>query len=106
LDLFLGVAVGLGQWLGGDVGAGEHARQLQARIVVPHHYHIWDVTTRGSTLLPADEWVKTRPNARWLGEGSLALLPQDVKAQSGSVVYFGEHVAFAKPNTREDKVGA
>jgi L-ascorbate metabolism protein UlaG (beta-lactamase superfamily) len=80
--------------------------RLQARIVVPHHYHIWDVTTRGSTLLPADEWVKTRPDAQRLGEGSVALLPRDVKARSGSVLYFGEHVAFAKPNTKEGKVGA
>jgi len=80
--------------------------RLQARLIVPHHYHIWDVTTRGSTLLPADEWVKTRPDAQWLAEGSVALLPRDVKARSGCVLYFGEHVAFAKPNTKEGKVGA
>lgn len=80
--------------------------RLQARIVVPHHYHIWDVTTRGSTLLPADAWVKTRANARWHDSGSVALSPEAVKAAPPGVIYFGEHVAFDKPSTKGNNVGA
>jgi L-ascorbate metabolism protein UlaG (beta-lactamase superfamily) len=80
--------------------------RLQPRIVVPHHYYTWDVMTRGSTLLPADEWVKSRPDPRWLDQGSVKLAPDDVKAQQGKVIYFGGHVAFAKPSTKTDKVGA
>ena len=76
------------------------------RIVVPHHYYAWDVMTRGSTLLPADEWVKRHDDARWLSEGTVALSPGDVKAQKRSVIYFGGNVAFAKPSTKTEKVGA
>ena len=80
--------------------------RLQPHIVVPHHYYTWDVMTRGSTLLPADAWVKSRPDPRWLDQGSVKLAPDYVKAQHGKVIYFGGHVAFAKPSTKTDKVGA
>jgi len=85
---------------------GEVIDKLGARIVVPHHYYVWDVMTRGSTLLAADAWVKSKTHARWLGEGAVTLTPQYVKAQMGTVIYFGEHVAFAKPSVKADKVGA
>lgn len=80
--------------------------RLGARVVVPHHYYVWDVMTRGSTLIAADAWVKSRSDARWLDAGAVKLAPDDVKAQQGKVIYFGENVAFAKPGTRTDKVGA
>ena len=86
--------------------AGEVIDRLGARIVVPHHYYVWDVMTRGSTLLAADAWVKSKADARWLGEGAVALTPDYVKAQQGKVLYFGENVAFAKPSTKAGKVGA
>jgi hypothetical protein len=41
-----------------------------------------------------------------LDEGSLRLAPDYVKAQHGKVICFGGHVAFAKPSTKADKVGA
>ena len=80
--------------------------RLAPRIVVPHHYHIWDVTTRGSTLLPADAWVKTRANARWAQSGSVELVAEDVRSSPSGVLYFGEHVAFQKPSTKGNEVGA
>jgi L-ascorbate metabolism protein UlaG (beta-lactamase superfamily) len=80
--------------------------KLQPHIVVPHHYYTWDVMTRGSTLLPPDEWVKSRPDQRWLDEGSVKLPTDYVKAQHGKVICFGGNVAFAKPSTKADKVGA
>jgi L-ascorbate metabolism protein UlaG (beta-lactamase superfamily) len=80
--------------------------RLGARIVVPHHYYAWDVMTRGSTLLPADEWVKRHDDARWLSEGTVALSLGDVKAHKRTVIYFGGNVAFAKPNTKTETVGA
>jgi hypothetical protein len=80
--------------------------RLRPHVVVPHHYYTWDVMARGSTLLPADEWVKSRPDPRWLDNGSVRLTPGYVKAQQGKVIYFGGNVAFAKPSTKADKVGA
>ena len=82
------------------------AKRLNAKLIVPHHYYIWDVVTRGSTLLPPTEWVDKRDGSRWLKEGSIRLTRDDVRACSGKVLCFGEHVAFAKPNPRLDKKGA
>ncbi|PZQ48134.1 MAG: Zn-dependent hydrolase [Rhodovulum sulfidophilum] len=68
-----------------------------ARVVVPHHYGIWNVTTRGSTLLPADAWVDRRPDAIRTEAGSLRLSRDFVRAQRGRVVYFADKVAFEPP---------
>lgn len=81
--------------------ADEVAERLNARMIVPHHYGIWNVTTRASTLLPADEWMKSRKNARWAGAGSVRLNPSFVREQAGLAFSFGEHVAFDVPNVRE-----
>ena len=80
--------------------------RLSPKLVVPHHYHIWDVTTRGSTLLPADAWVKAHASARWANSGSIELIAKDVKSNPTGVLYFGEHVAFRKPSTKDNEVGA
>lgn len=80
--------------------------KLQARITVPHHYYAWDILTRGSTLLPADAWMKTRSDARWLDAGTVQLHADEVKAKRGAAMYFGGHVAFQKPNPKERPVGA
>lgn len=72
------------------------AERLKARLIVPHHYGIWDVTTRGSTLLPPDEWVNGRKDSIWADSGSVKLTADFVKQQSGRVFCFGGHVAFDK----------
>jgi hypothetical protein len=68
--------------------------------VVPHHYGIWDVTTRGSTLLPPDSWVNGRADAIWTESGSVRLTQSFVKQQSNRAFCFGEHVGFEKPTPR------
>jgi len=82
------------------------AERLRARLVVPHHYGIWDVTTRGSTLLPPDTWVNGREGAIWTEAGSVRLDPSFVKLQSNRAFCFGEHVAFEKPAPRGGGRGA
>ncbi len=82
------------------------AARLAARIVVPHHYDIWDLTTRASTLLPPDAWVDAQPNRRWLDAGSVRLSRDEVMAQSNLVLCFGEHVAFDKAALRGAAAGA
>jgi L-ascorbate metabolism protein UlaG (beta-lactamase superfamily) len=72
----------------------EVAERISAKVIVPHHYYIWNVTTRGSTLLRPDPWVNQQANARWLDSGSVRLDRDYVRAQKGTVLCFGEHVAF------------
>jgi L-ascorbate metabolism protein UlaG (beta-lactamase superfamily) len=80
--------------------------RLQAKVVVPHHYYVWDITTRGSTLLPPDAWVKAQPAHRWTDAGTVRLQREDVLQQSGLVLCFGENVAFDKAAMRGAGVGA
>lgn len=82
------------------------AERLKARLIVPHHYGIWDLTTRGSTLLPPDSWMKGRKDAMWTEGGSIRLEPQFVKQQKGRALCFGEHVAFEKPLPAASRKGA
>ncbi len=89
-----------------ETQVAEVAARLAAKIVVPHHYYIWDVTTRGSTLQSPDAWVDRQPNRHWLTGGSVRLSTAEVKAQAGLVLCFGEHVAFDKAALRQGGSGA
>lgn len=71
--------------------------RLGAKLVVPHHYGAWDITTRGSTLLPPDQWVNARPGSSWTEAGAITLTPEQVRSANGAVICFGNHVAFEKP---------
>ena len=82
------------------------AARLRAKVIVPHHYYVWDVTTRGSTLLPPDDWVNARQGSRWLGEGSVRLRRDEVLALSNAALCFGGHVGFAKPARPSGRQGA
>ena len=71
--------------------------RLQPRVVVPHHYYIFDITTRQSTLQPADSWVRSRAaNACWLDEATSIYRSEDLDGLCGRVDFFGAHVAFNK----------
>jgi L-ascorbate metabolism protein UlaG (beta-lactamase superfamily) len=85
---------------------GRIAARLQAKVIVPHHYYVWDITTRGSTLLPPDAWVKAQPAHRWVDGGTVRLPRDEVLRQSGLVLCFGENVAFDKAAARGVGVGA
>ncbi|MBT5263854.1 MAG: MBL fold metallo-hydrolase [Rhodospirillaceae bacterium] len=74
--------------------------RLGARIVVPHHYFIWDITTRTSTLLPAVDWVDTHPDPVQLDSGSTVLHADEVKSLNGKVYHFGDNVAYERPRPR------
>lgn len=87
------------------VQADAIAARLEARLIVPHHYGIWDVTTRASTLLPPDEWVKGRADSMWAESGSYQLVNAFVKQQRNRVLCFGGHVAFDKTDVRSKSKG-
>jgi len=67
--------------------------RLNPAVVIPHHYYIYRVTQRQSTLLPADDWVRGHGGtvldgpAQVYDAGSLT-------AGAKAVHSFGEHVAF------------
>lgn len=71
--------------------------RLQPKIIIPHHYYIWDVVQRGATLLPADDWVKARPHR--IMDGSTQRYTKAGLASMSApttVDHFGDHVAFDK----------
>ena len=71
--------------------------RLAPRVVIPHHYYIWDVVLRAATLQPADSWVKGRPH-RLLDGPRARYTTAGLAAQgAGTIVdHFGDHVAFDK----------
>ena len=77
------------------------AERLGARVVVPHHYFIWDLMQRASTLQPADEWVARHDSTTT--DGAVVSLRRDELPAGGSprVLHFGDHVAFEKPPRAE-----
>ena len=67
--------------------------QLRPHVVIPHHYYIFDVVQRQSTLMPADEWVVGRPHQR-LTSAFKTYTREQLDGLDRMVHYFGEHVAF------------
>lgn len=78
--------------------ADELAERISANIVVPHHYFIWDLVQRGSTLQPADAYADAREHIKPDGP-SYTLRRADLAGAGRKVLHFGDHVAFDKPPT-------
>ncbi|MFN3209317.1 MAG: MBL fold metallo-hydrolase [Roseovarius sp.] len=68
--------------------------RIGAKVVVPHHYFIWNVTHRASTLGKPDAWMARQGNARWLSQAEVDLPRDWVQAQDGLAMCFGENVCF------------
>ncbi|MYE02524.1 MAG: hypothetical protein F4Y03_14875 [Alphaproteobacteria bacterium] len=67
---------------------------LRPHIVIPHHYYIWDVVQRQSTLQPADAWVDRHAGAEKLDGPGRTYSIADVRSLDRAVHFFGDHVAF------------
>ena len=67
--------------------------RLQPKVVVPHHYYIWNVVQRQSTLLPTERWLAMQPRVRRLEAPEIAYTPDALPAET-TVDHFGDHVAF------------
>jgi L-ascorbate metabolism protein UlaG (beta-lactamase superfamily) len=74
--------------------AGSIAERLGARVIVPHHYFIWNLTQRHSTLLPVDEWVDRHEHVIRTQSATYKLVPNQVKTMPPTILYFSENVAF------------
>jgi L-ascorbate metabolism protein UlaG (beta-lactamase superfamily) len=72
---------------------------VRRKVVIPHHYYIWDLTQRQSTLQVADDWVDSRDHVRLDGP-SRVYRHADIASLDAMVHYFGEHVAFDKQKWR------
>jgi len=68
--------------------------RLKPHVVVPHHYYIYDVVQRMSTLQTADAWVEEQEGAVWLDGPTKTYTPEEVASLDRAVHYFGPHVAF------------
>ena len=69
---------------------------LRPHVVIPHHYYIWDVVQRQSTLQSADTWVEARDAFERLKSPRRTYAIGDIKHLDWAVHFFGDHVAFDK----------
>ena len=67
--------------------------RLAPKIVVPHHYYIWNIVQRQSTLLPVTRWLATQPHVRELDSPEVTYT-RDTLPTETTVDHFGKHVAF------------
>jgi L-ascorbate metabolism protein UlaG (beta-lactamase superfamily) len=70
--------------------------RLMPKVVVPHHYYIWDLTQRASTLLPLDNWITAQSRTHRLDGAVTRYRAADLAEQETRVDFFGDHVAFDK----------
>ena len=76
--------------------AEEIIQRLGPSVIIPHHYYIFDVTVRQSTLQPADGWLSTQNNVVRLTSPSANYHPQDLIHVKKRIDFFEGHVAFDK----------
>ncbi len=70
--------------------------RLNPRVVIPHHYYIWDVLQRQSTLQPAEDWVASRKTVTKMRSAKRIYRIKDLDKLDRAVHFFGDHVAFDK----------
>ena len=75
---------------------------LRPRVVIPHHYYIWDVVQRQSTLQSAEAWVAGRDAAEKLDGPSRTYSAADIRGLDRAVHFFGDHVAFNREAWHRD----
>ena len=76
--------------------AEEIIQRLSPSVIIPHHYYIFDVTVRQSTLQPAEKWLETQKNIVRLMAESTTYHPKDLIDVKNRIDFFGDHVAFDK----------
>ncbi len=84
----------------GHVHVESIIEQLNPRVIVPHHYYIWDMTQRQSTLLPADDWVDSRSSAERVAGPRKTYHIAEIDKLERAIHFFGDQVAFDKDSWR------
>jgi L-ascorbate metabolism protein UlaG (beta-lactamase superfamily) len=67
---------------------------LRPHVVIPHHYYIWDVLQRQSTLQGAQPWVERHAAFDNVDGPRRTYAIKDIKHLDRAVHFFGDHVAF------------
>ncbi len=67
--------------------------QVAPKVVVPHHYYIWNIVQRQSTLLPATKWLESQAQVQHLDKAVQHYTPDNLPSHT-RIDHFGEHVAF------------
>jgi len=67
--------------------------RMAPRVVVPHHYYVWNVVQRQSTLLPVTKWLATQTQVQELSSAEVEYAPSSLPTAL-TIDYFGNHVAF------------
>ena len=80
----------------GHVHVASIVERLKPRVVIPHHYYIWDVLQRQSTLQTAEAWVEACPDAERILKPMRSYRIQDLEKLDRTVHFFGDNVAFDK----------
>jgi hypothetical protein len=80
----------------GHVHVAAIVERLRPRIVVPHHYYIWDVLQRQSTLQTAETWVGEQAGVERITGPRRSYRIEDMDKLDRAVHYFGDHVNFDK----------
>lgn len=80
--------------------------RLKPAVVVPHHYYIWDVTQRQSTLQTPEAWLATQPDVLRLDAPTMIYTGVNLPKPGPRVVYFGGHVAFDRAAWHAELRGA
>jgi L-ascorbate metabolism protein UlaG (beta-lactamase superfamily) len=76
--------------------------RLKPKVIIPHHYYIWDIVHRGSTLMPLDAWVNARPHRKLdAPTQSYSRRSIDTLQTPDCVDFFGDQVAFDKTAWRK-----
>ena len=78
--------------------------RLKPKIIMPHHYYIWDVVQRGSTLLPVENWVQDQGGIM-LSDPARTYTRADIADLDRVVHCFGDHVAFDRDRWHEEAGG-
>ena len=80
----------------GHVHAESIIDRLKPRVIVPHHYYIWDVLQRQSTLQIADDWVNSREQVERICGPAKVYEIKAMDKMEQVVHFFGGNVAFDK----------
>ena len=77
----------------GHPHVAEVIERVSPRIVIPHHYFVWNVVQRQSTLLPVSEWLAEQAGVRHLDGPEAAYAPGTLP-DAPEIHSFGDNVAF------------
>ena len=70
--------------------------KLKPKVIVPHHYYIWDMVQRQSTLQTPTDWLDKYDNVRHLDGPTITYSRSGLDEMDPAIHYFGDHVAFDK----------